>query len=472
MKHIAGQNITAKVFKRSGLLSLARLLQVGISFFIFWLFSIYLSKEEYGTFQKTFVLVSFFSGMCCLGLPVLIASLPSVAAGRYIVDIIKRKFIIYLAAITASSLFILLFTSFIPFLSRLTALLLIFCNGVYLLLEVYLVKLNRDKYVLLNNLVYSLCYVSIHIFFGMQASFNLQQLLSGLLILSFARLFFIFIANKKYVQYDLANVTANTTIYADQWKFLSMNEALDIVSRQVDKLFLLWLLSAGAFAIYFNGSYEIPLIGILISTSGTFLTMQTVEEQHAVPVKGLLQQSTLVLASILFPLFFFLFFNAEDLFRVIFAGRYNESVPVFLISCCIIPLRIMNYTAILQGYHKGKEILTGSVLGLISKLIVSAPLYFIWGVRGVALAFIIGTFLQMIYYLIKTAQLLHCGFIDLLPYIKLLLLFIVTGLLSYAAGLVHWNIPIWQTLTCKGILSCVVIATVLFVVFRKKNISA
>ncbi|MEP6674563.1 MAG: polysaccharide biosynthesis C-terminal domain-containing protein [Ferruginibacter sp.] len=470
MNHSASQNITAKVFKRSGLLSLARLLQVAVTFIIFWIFSLSLSKEAYGIYQKTFVLVSFFSGLCCLGLPILIASLPSFSTGNYILAVLKKSRFIYAFIIISSAVFILLLADFISLQARITVLILVLFNALYLVMETYLVKLQRDGYVLFNNIFYTGLYFVLHFAAVKQPLFQLEQLLLWLCCLSFARMILLFFFNRAVISADTITVTeSGNAHYFNQWKFLSLNEALDIFSRQVDKLFLLWLLTAASFAVYFNGSYEIPLIGILISTTGTFITMQAVQQQDPAHVKLLLQQSTLILACILFPIFFFLLFNAGALFQVIFKGNYNDSIPVFLISCCIIPLRIMNYTAILQGYHKGKEILIGSVTGLIAKIIFSVILYIVWDVRGVALAFILGTFAQIIYYLIQTADLLKTGLSRLLPYAKLFLLFIIAGTISYAGEFFSTDFSMDFFLLAQGTICLLLMAAGIFFVLKKSK---
>ena len=468
MNYSGSQNITAKIFKRSGLLSLARLLQVAVTFIIFWFYSIKLSPYVYGSYQKIFVLISFFSGIFCLGLPIVIASLPTSATAKYIFAIIKRSKFIYTAIVILGAVFLIKFSGF-AWETGAIMLILVTMNAAYLIMEAYLVKISRDQYVLYNNIVYAICYLGLHYIAVGRISSNLPTLLLWLCILSFARLVLLFLSNFNVISIN-NKITVDPATYHQyfiQWKFLSVNEALDIFSRQIDKLFLLWLLTAEMFAVYFNGSYEIPLIGILISTTGTFITMHTVQQQEHIAVKKLLGQSTVVLACILFPLLFFLFFNAGPLFHILFRHVYDDAVPVFMISCWIIPLRIMNYTAILQGYHKGKDILIGSSTGLIVKIIFSIILYSVWGIRGVALAFIIGTLTQIIYYLLKTSTLLHTTILNLLPYKKIISLFLIAGVVAYASSLLLNNLSPLILLTCQALICLVVASGFLFFILKK-----
>ena len=120
-------------------------------------------------------------------------------------------------------------------------------------------------------------------------------------------------------------------VYIRQWFFLSGNETLEAFSGNIDNFFLLWLLSATAFATYFNGAYEIPLTGLLVSVAGTFINVQI--RQYFLKNDNILQlfhSVALILSFILFPLFFFVQLHAGSIFSVVFQGRYNDSVPIFL----------------------------------------------------------------------------------------------------------------------------------------------
>ena len=58
------------------------------------------------------------------------------------------------------------------------------------------------------------------------------------------------------------------------WAYLGMNEVLGVISKWIDKVFLLYLLTASDFAVFFNGSFEIPLFGLLISVAGSLMLIE------------------------------------------------------------------------------------------------------------------------------------------------------------------------------------------------------
>src|ERR1700733_13591459 len=107
---------------RTGMLSLARIIQVLLTLAVFWLCSIRLEKALYGTYQKIFVIIGFCSSLLALGLPLLIASLPAIQLETLTRLVWKRTFRIYLVVFTGIAVFIL---AFVPILSLPTRCLLL-----------------------------------------------------------------------------------------------------------------------------------------------------------------------------------------------------------------------------------------------------------------------------------------------------------------------------------------------------------
>ena len=104
-------------------------------------------------------------------------------------------------------------------------------------------------------------------------------------------------------------------------------------------------------------------------------------------IQALFRESFNMLSTIVFPLFFFLFFFREEIFSVIFKDKYNASIPIFAISIFILPLRINNYSVILQCFSQGKKIMMGSLIDIIIALILMVSLYPFMGSKGIALVY-------------------------------------------------------------------------------------
>jgi hypothetical protein len=317
----------------------------------------------------------------------------------------KRKLVFFysLLSVLVLSLFFLFAKNFSPSLKFLLVGFIIIQN-IIILSETLLIKSHGEKLSFVINTVYSLLFFGWHIYI-LTSAFSLFNLITGIIVISIIKwIAIIFIPNRRE-EYE---ISYNEKKFLKHWKYLGMNELLGVISKWIDKVFLLYLLTSTDFAIFFNGSFEIPLFGILISVMGSFLSIE---------ISGNILQPDKVKK--LFPLFFFLLFFQEELFSFLFNNKYNASLPIFLISIFILPLRINNYSVILQCFSQGKKVLIGSLIDISISIILMLLLYPIMGTRGIALAVVVATYCQVFFYLLHSAKVLNIPFIQILPLRKL-----------------------------------------------------
>jgi O-antigen/teichoic acid export membrane protein len=443
VNNTADRNILDKFVLRTGMLSLARIIQVLCTLAVFWLCSVQLDRSVYGVYQKIFVLIGFCSSLLALGLPLLIASLPATQLEFLIRSIWKKTFKTYLILSAAIAVFILFFLPVLSLPVRYLLLALTLTSATYSVAEITTIKRGENRLVFLINVFYACGFAGIHYYFLFRAAFSLEGLLSALTALGILRIAFTGIWRK-----NAPPAGADSAPYTRQWLYLSLNQGLESLSGNIDNLFLLWLLTAPLFAVYFNGSYEIPLSGILVSAAGTFISVQI--NQHDTDHAGILSlfhRVCLLMACLLFPLFFFVQANAGWLFSRVFQGKYDDSVQIFLIASWILPLRVANYTVLLQNKLRSQRIFQGSLLGVIAKIIFCLAGYALYGVRGVAAAMVAGTGVQIIFYLYYSARALDTKIYSVIPFRKLIVFFLLCGVL-FLGG--QWCVA--QFLPGSGIL--------------------
>jgi len=131
-----------------------------------------------------------------------------------------------------------------------------------------------------------------------------------------------------------------------------------------------------------------------------------------------------VLSCIVFPVFFFLFLFRQELILLL-GMRFAPAIPVFMVSILVLPVRAYSFTTVLQRLHKGRIINAGAIADLLLACALMYPLYEWLGLPGVALSFVVSTYLQASFYLIYTARLLHVSPFKLLPVINWIIKFIV-----------------------------------------------
>lgn len=200
------------------------------------------------------------------------------------------------------------------------------------------------------------------------------------------------------------------------WLHTALNEVVQVLFRWVDKLALNFLLPAALFALYFNGTIDIPFLPLLLGAAGSTLLLHFGEPARPDAERlALLRAAGALLGRLVLPLFFFLLFFRRELFGVVFAHRYDAAVPLFVVASLVVPLRAYNFTAFLQHKGQGRLITTGALLDLGLALGLMYPLYLGLGLAGVALAFVVSTYWQAGYYLRHTARLLGVPWPRLLP---------------------------------------------------------
>jgi peptidoglycan biosynthesis protein MviN/MurJ (putative lipid II flippase) len=105
-----------------------------------------------------------------------------------------------------------------------------------------------------------------------------------------------------------------------------------------------------------------------------------------------------------------------------------EAVPIFLMSILVLPLRAYKFTTILQHKHLGRIINIGAVMDIAIALGLAYPLYLKMGLAGIALSFVISTYIQSAFYLYHTAKALNVSVIKLMPLVNWIVKFIVFGI--------------------------------------------
>src|SRR6185312_1121889 len=101
-----------------------------------------------------------------------------------------------------------------------------------------------------------------------------------------------------------------------------------------------------------------------------------------------------------------------------------DSVPIFAIGIFILPLRINNFSVILQCFSQGKKVMLGSLIDIIIAVALMIILYPFMGSKGIVLSIVISTYCQVLYYLWHSAKILNIKIWQLMPLQKLFLKFL------------------------------------------------
>ena len=411
-----------KLLEKSFWLLAGRALPVIILVVITILFSRSLNYNDYGTFQSVWMYTNIINIIISFGFSSIILSTNL----SYLTQFIKnnRKIIFGFYAIISIGVLLTFFILAKNFTTAIKLWLLVFIiiQNIITVAETLLIKRGNVKLSFIINLFYSLLFLGCHLYI-LFSNYSLLHLIISICVISVLKIIAIISIPFKNETFEHV---ADEKHFLKHWAYLGFTEILGVIAKWIDKAFLLYLLTAADFAVFFNGSFEIPLFGLLISVAGSFMLIEFSRNlQSKDRILALFKESFNMLSSIVFPLFFFLFFFREEIFSLVFKNKYAGSVPIFAISVFILPLRINNYSVILQCFSQGRRIMIGSLIDIILALLLMIILYPVMGSKGIALSIVISTYCQVLYYLWYSSKVLQVKFLELFPLQKLLVKFII-----------------------------------------------
>jgi len=405
---------------------IGRILPLLILTVISILYSRKITYDEYGKFQTFYIYSNVLNIITAFAMPSIILANRDVVFNFFLQRFKKKIGICYLLLfVFVAGVFYFSADNFSASI-KISIIFFIFLQFITTLADTFLIKRNQLDLYFTVNFIYSILLLAIHLYFYFY-TFNLQNLIFCLLVLLAAKsLLLFFVKQSETVEYH----STQFKIFFKNWLYLGVNEVVGVIARWLDKIYVIFLLSAANFAIFVNGTIEIPLFAVLISTVETFMLTKI---SHNIADKKnsalIFKEGFKLLSYISFPVFFMLLIVHKEAFSVIFNNKYNESVPIFLISIFIIPLRINHYSVILQCYNNTNKILAGSVMDIILALLLMTLLYPAFGVAGVALSIVVSTYLQVFYYIWHSAKLIKVHITDLVPFTFLAKLFFSLAIL-------------------------------------------
>jgi O-antigen/teichoic acid export membrane protein len=440
--------------KRTFLLIASSILRIIAQLVIIILYARVLSNTDYGFYQSVWLYINVISVISLFGLPSLILSTSTKNIKEWLFAN-RKSFYLYAGLLNLVPFFYLLvIVDNFNLITKLLIILLIIIQNISIVKETICIKNEKEILVFITNIIHAALYFTWHVTV-LCSNYSLQLLLTGLVFIFLFKVFVQWHFSKSISKDN--NDTASLSITM-QWCYLGLYDIAGVVSKWLDKWLILSLVSVSQFAIYFNGSYEIPVFGLMVGAVGNIMLIELSKKGTAITlsIKTLFYKSTSLLAAIVFPTFSFLFFYHADFFTLLFGPKYQGAIPIFLISIFVLPARITNSAAALQVYGRNDLIVKGAILDIITALVLMLILYPFFHLKGIALAFVIATYLQILYYLWHTGKLIGKKITYFFPLRKLSFMMALSFILS-GAGYFILNKIIFPFNLITGFIVCLLL---------------
>jgi len=456
-----------RLAKRSFLLIGSNLLKLFVQLAIIYIFSRQLSFENYALYQSVWLYVNILSVLGLFGLPALLLSSSANDIKQWIFNN-KKNFLLFSCLLNIVPIIYLLFLAKQYTINNTLLLIAVtLFQNLSIIAETIAIKNKQETRILVTNIIFAVGYFVVH-YSILKNGYSLSLILAWLVLIFIIKTLFLwnFQANNFPKNHQI-----NTPHLGKQWFLLGLFDVISTLYKWLDKWLILLFISITQFAIYFNGSYEIPIFGLMLGTVGNIMLVELSGKKlnPALNSKILFHHSAVFLGSIVFPAFCFLLFFHHDLFLLIFSSKYEASIPIFFVSIFVLPVRITNFTAVLQVQHRNDIIIKGALLDLVLAIILLAILYPLWGLKGLALAFVLSTYMQAWYYLWHTSILLKLPIKELLPFKKLGLLMLVCLVIMGLAKYIFLKIS-YPANMIAGIIISIFCAAFFLYLFLNKDI--
>ena len=407
-------------FGNSFLIFIARFFPSLANLTVFILYSRTLPVDVYGTYQHFWIQLFIIYPFICLGTHVLMVTYTPAQLSHLLRIIPARGYVCYTGwCAVLCAVFASLQYHAIP-VGWGTSFAFIGVYAASVVLEAFLVVVRSFRWLIVINTLYAAAFIFAHIWL-LYTGFSLQLLFGLLLAASVIRLLAYVLLTVRQVQLAAGHTDVSVTIPLRQvrllWMHLGFYDISQMLFSYIDKFIISLVLSAGLSAVYYNGSQNIPFLPILLSAAGNAVLMQLAggrKQDEVMDTVRLMNRSGKVFSCLVFPLFFFLLIFSGELFSVLLV-HYNAAVPIFIMSVLVIPLRAYSFTTVLQRLHKGRIINAGAIADLLLACALMYPMYRWLGLPGVALSFVISTYLQAFFYLYYSGRLLGVSMFTLLP---------------------------------------------------------
>ncbi|MEZ5016489.1 MAG: oligosaccharide flippase family protein [Flavipsychrobacter sp.] len=432
-------------------------------------FSRLLDKSAYGVYQNFWVNVLLLSAIASLGIQSFIVTYTSSSIASLLKSMRVSQYLLLVSWVLLVGVVFGLLQKAEVGLSVAFAATFLSVYAFSIIFESLLTAFRKFKLLVWLSLFHTIVFGWLHWLY-VNRQVTLKELFVYLLILGVIRLLpYVYVSFKEIAKHD--KESHDIKAVRRLWLHIGFFEISQRLLTLVDKFIIGLLLSSELFAIYFNGTIQIPFLPLLLGAVGSAMLMQMADDSKQVDEKliRMVAHSGQVLSAVVFPLFFFFLIYRYELFHVVFTNKYESAIPIFFVSILVLPLRAYNFTTVLQNRHRGGLINIGVFIDLLSILLLLYPLYQLFGLPGVALSFVLSSYIQGAYYLYQTGKLLKVPFYKLIPLKNWLIKLVVFGGVSIGLHYMFVQTFTEQIVLILGTVVTVVIVVLALILELKQN---
>jgi len=185
---------------------------------------------------------------------------------------------------------------------------------------------------------------------------------------------------------------------------MGLSAIVGSIMLYTDKFVVGSMLTTEEFAVFVNGAYEIPFIGLITASLFTVITprlSKAFSEERFEDIRTNWIRAGKTLIPIMISITSVMVFFAKPIVITLYSDKYLAAVPVFMIYQSMGVIRIFSYSSLFVAAGKTRLYLFNTILSASVNLILDILLVKIMGYIGASLATVISTFILMMLQIIQ-----------------------------------------------------------------------
>lgn len=255
---------------------------------------------------------------------------------------------------------------------------------------------------------------------------------------------------------------------------LGLATLIAVLLTNLDKLFLIRFLTPEDFAIYKNGTLNIPVIsslyGMISAYSFPYLT-HAIQRQSSSRVIKIKSKGIDIVSIFILPLLTFLFVYAQDLITLLFGVTYSRSIIIFKLFLLTYLFRLTSFEDVLLSANKPNLLFKP----YITTIVLAIPLFYFLSIKfgniGILIASITTLLITSILQLQQTSKLLKINAYKMFNFVFIISSIIILTITAYLFRILQFNLyhSEHSLLYISVGLFFQVIVTITYILFSSNN---
>jgi O-antigen/teichoic acid export membrane protein len=217
---------------------------------------------------------------------------------------------------------------------------------------------------------------------------------------------------------------------------------LAMLNRNISNVLVARMLGAVSLAQYAIGRFGEPVVTTVRNSVSAVILPEMVRKDRGNPADGtaiaLWQKATVVNAILLFPIVVLVARYAEPLVTMVFGASYVSAALVMQLYMLVVIRECFDFAPALRAVNRTRSLVESNVAGLLACTAAMFVLIPLAGLAGAMIAFVIASYVDVIWLGWRTRQAYGVGIAELVPWRSI----VKTALAAAAAALLLAN-SVW-----------------------------